>query len=146
MLTRYEAIAQASSQMVETDIPKSALPAMVDLALRVKGGNMKRVLFQHGINGYNTTNPNFAMMRALLSDKLPQAEFSVPEGTYLAFVDLRAYCSDEQTLKERISRAGVFVQFGEDFVDNGACFMRVNLASPRSVVREGLERICRALE
>lgn len=64
MLTRYEAIAQASSQMVETDIPKSALPAMVDLALRVKGGNMKRVLFQHGINGYNTTNPNFAMMRA----------------------------------------------------------------------------------
>ena len=89
---------------------------------------------------------NFAMMRALLADKLPKAVFRVPEGTYLAFVDLRAYCSDEQALKERISRAGVFVQFGEDFVDNGNCHMRVNAACPRSVLKEGLNRICAALQ
>lgn len=89
---------------------------------------------------------NFAMMRALLTDKLPQAAFSIPEGTYLAFVDLRAYCEKEQTLKERVSRAGVFVQFGEDFVDNGACHMRVNAACPRSVLKEGLNRICSVLQ
>ncbi|MPM65303.1 Cystathionine beta-lyase PatB [bioreactor metagenome] len=88
---------------------------------------------------------NFAMMRALLADKLPNAVFRIPEGTYLAFVDLRAYCDDEQALKERISRAGVFVQFGEDFVDNGSCHMRVNAACPRSVLKEGLNRICAAL-
>lgn len=89
---------------------------------------------------------NFAMMRALLADKLPNAAFSVPEGTYLGFVDLRGYCSDEQQLKERISRAGVFVQFGEDFVDNGSCHMRVNAACPRSVLKEGLNRVCAALQ
>ncbi len=88
---------------------------------------------------------NFAMMHALLSDKLPKAAFSVPEGTYLGFVDLRPYCEDEQTLKQRVSRAGVFVQFGEDFVDNGACHMRVNAACPRNVLKEGLNRVCAAL-
>ena len=89
---------------------------------------------------------SFAMMETLLSARLPKARFALPEGTYLAWVDLSCYDLSEQELKRKISQAGVFVQFGEDFVDNADCFMRVNLASPRSVLREGLERICRALE
>lgn len=89
---------------------------------------------------------NFAMMQELLSQKLPKAQFSIPEGTYLGWVDLSGYGLSELELKRRISQAGVFVQFGEDFVDNANCYMRVNLASPRSVLREGLERIVKALE
>jgi len=89
---------------------------------------------------------SFAMMKQLLDERLPKAKFTIAEGTYLAWVDLSGYGLSEQELKKRISQAGVFVQFGEDFVDNAECFMRVNLASPRSVVREGLDRICRALE
>ena len=89
---------------------------------------------------------SFAMMKQMLDERLPSARFSISEGTYLAFVDLSSYGLSEQTLKRRISEAGVFVQFGEDFVDNASCCMRVNLASPRSVVREGLARICRVLQ
>ncbi len=89
---------------------------------------------------------SFAMMKQLLSDRLPKARFSVAQGTYLAWVDLSGYGLSEQELKRTISQAGVFVQFGEDFVDNADCFMRVNLASPRSILREGLERICRVLQ
>ncbi|HWQ97646.1 MAG TPA: PatB family C-S lyase [Clostridia bacterium] len=89
---------------------------------------------------------SFAMMKQLLHDRLPKAQFTIPEGTYLAWVDLSEYGISEQELKRRISQAGVFVQFGHDFVDNADYFMRVNLASPRAVVREGLERICSALE
>lgn len=89
---------------------------------------------------------SFAMMKKLLDDRLPKAKFSIAEGTYLAWVDLSGYGLSEQELKRRISQAGVFVQFGEDFVDNADCCMRINLASPRSIVREGLERICSALE
>lgn len=89
---------------------------------------------------------SFAMMKALLQERLPKATFRIPEGTYLAWVDLTGHGFSELELKKRISQAGVFVQFGEDFVDHGDCHMRVNLASPRSVVREGLERICHALE
>ena len=89
---------------------------------------------------------NFAMMKQLLDERLPKAVFSIPQGTYLAWVDLSGYGLSEQELKRRISQAGVFVQFGEDFVDNAECFMRVNLASPRAILREGLERICNALK
>lgn len=89
---------------------------------------------------------NFAMMKQLLDERLPKAVFSIPQGTYLAWVDLSGYGLSEQELKRRISQAGVFVQFGEDFVDNADCFMRVNLASPRAILREGLERICSALQ
>ena len=89
---------------------------------------------------------NFAMMKQLLDECLPKAVFSIPQGTYLAWVDLSGYGLSEQELKRRISQAGVFVQFGEDFVDNADCFMRVNLASPRAILREGLERICNALK
>lgn len=88
---------------------------------------------------------SFAMMKQMLNERLPKAVFAIPQGTYLAWVDLSGYGLSEQELKKRISQAGVFVQFGEDFVDNADCFMRVNLASPRSVLREGLDRICRAL-
>ncbi len=88
---------------------------------------------------------NFFMMRDLLAKKLPKAVFRVPEGTYLGWVDLSAFGLPEQKLNELVSRAGVFVQFGRDFVDNGACHMRVNAACPRSVLKEALERICDAL-
>jgi cystathionine beta-lyase len=88
---------------------------------------------------------NFCIMKQILDECLPKAVFSIPEGTYLAWVDLNGYGMSEQELKRRISEAGVFVQFGEDFVDNGDCYMRVNLACPSSILREGLERICRAL-
>jgi cystathionine beta-lyase len=85
------------------------------------------------------------MMKEFVSERMPKARVTIPEGTYLAWVDLTGYGLSETELKQRISCAGVFVQFGEDFVDNADCHMRVNLASPRSVLREGLERIARAL-
>ena len=88
---------------------------------------------------------NFTMMAGLLAEKLPKAVFHVPEGTYLGWVNLAPLGLPEQKLKELVSRAGVFVQFGEDFVDNGDCHMRVNAACPRSVLKEALERICDAL-
>ncbi len=89
---------------------------------------------------------SFNMMKRILDERLPKAKFSIPQGTYLAWVDLSAYGLSELELKKSISQAGVFVQFGEDFVDNANCFMRVNIASPRAILREGLERICRSLE
>jgi cystathionine beta-lyase len=88
---------------------------------------------------------NFEMMKTILAEQLPKAVFQIPEGTYLGWVDLTALGLPEETLNEVVSRAGVFVQFGKDFVDNGDCHMRVNVACPRSVLKEGLLRICNAL-
>ncbi len=64
MLTRYEAIAAASSQMIVTDIPQRDLPAIVELALRVKDGEVSRLVFSPGKNGYSYDDPDFDAMRA----------------------------------------------------------------------------------
>lgn len=88
---------------------------------------------------------NFAAMETLLAEELPQAKFRTPEGTYLGWVDLGSLGVSERQLDETVSRSGVYVQFGKDFVDNGNCFARVNAGCPRAVLEKGLRRMTRAL-
>ncbi len=73
MLTRYEAIARAGKGMVMTDIPQEVLPGIVDVALKVKDANIRRVLFVHLVDGYDTTNPNYEMMRERVATALAEA-------------------------------------------------------------------------
>ncbi|NLE98426.1 MAG: LCP family protein [Propionibacterium sp.] len=70
MLTRFEAIARASSQMIQTDIPQEALEPLVDLALKVQDQPMKRLVFSQGKNGYWYSDPDFEAMRAAVDDML----------------------------------------------------------------------------
>ena len=41
--------------------------------------------------------------------------------------------------------AGVLLEGGNMFVQNSDCFIRLNLACPRSILEEGLRRICEAV-
>lgn len=68
LLTRFEAIAGASSDMVQTDIPAEALEPLVDLALKTKDQPMKRLVFSQGKNGYWYADPDFEAMRAAVED------------------------------------------------------------------------------
>lgn len=63
LLTRFEAIAGASSDMVLTDIPAEALEPLVDLALKAQKQPMQRLMFTHGHNGFIYNNPDFDLMR-----------------------------------------------------------------------------------
>lgn len=63
VVQRFEAIAGASKQMVTTDIPQEALPAFIELALRVKDGDMNRLLFENGKRGFVPWNPDYDLMR-----------------------------------------------------------------------------------
>lgn len=68
LLTRFEAIAGASSDMVRTDIPAEALEAVTDLALKVPNQPMRRLVFANGQNGYDYADPDFDTMRAHVRD------------------------------------------------------------------------------
>ena len=63
MLARYEDIAKAGKDIVKTDMPREVLPLMVDLSLRVKDGNVRSVVFKHGVDGFSSPNPDYALMR-----------------------------------------------------------------------------------
>ncbi|MHA6523832.1 LCP family protein [Tessaracoccus sp. G1721] len=73
MLTRYEAIAAAASQMVVTDIPQRDLTEIVELALRVKDGQVTRLVFSPGKNGYSYADPDFDAMRAAVDEAINPA-------------------------------------------------------------------------
>ena len=74
MLTRYEALARASKDMIMTDIPQDVLSPLVALTLRVKDGHVRRVLFVHGKDGFETTDPDFTMLRKRVQKTLEEAK------------------------------------------------------------------------
>lgn len=89
---------------------------------------------------------NFRFVRNYLAEHLPLARFRVPQATYLAWVDLNAYFAPGEDLARFLAyQAGVLVDDGPMFVRNAEGFVRLNLAAPRSVVGEGLRRICWAV-
>lgn len=89
---------------------------------------------------------NFAFTKKYLSGNLPKASFEISESTYLAWVDLSAYFGKDEDLPMFFANeAGVLLEGGNMFVHNSDCFIRLNLACPKSVLAEGLKRICEAV-
>ena len=93
------------------------------------------------VNDY--IDDNIATATRLFQERLPKAIVSPCEGTYLLWVDLRAYCHDPHELETKMrSKIGVFLNEGYQFGEGGAGFERINMACPRSVVIEAITRIC----
>lgn len=83
---------------------------------------------------------------AYVHDNLPLARITVPEGTYLAWVDLRAYNLEPSPCEYLIKHAKVGLNDGAAFGKSGTGFVRINFACPRNILMEGLEKIRIALE
>jgi polyisoprenyl-teichoic acid--peptidoglycan teichoic acid transferase len=69
VLTRYEAIAQSSKNIVSTDIPSKLLPAFVDLSLKVqRGGPIRSIAFTNKI--IHSADPDYKLIRTMVADAL----------------------------------------------------------------------------
>ncbi len=89
---------------------------------------------------------NFQAVAAFLGEYLPKARFAIPEATYLAWIDLSAYFPQPINLSRFfLEKAGVVLEGGEMFVSDGAGYIRLNIACPRSVLTSALMRINQAL-
>jgi len=65
-----------------------------------------------------------------------------PEGTYLAWVDMRELGLDDEALKDfMLRKARIATSYGAMFGAGGEGFQRFNLACPRSVVEEAVLRL-----
>ncbi len=84
---------------------------------------------------------NYEFLKAFLERELPELKVSPLEGTYLAWVDARGLGLDQQGLDSLLRRARVWFNDGAGFGPGGEGFWRVNLACPRSVLTQALERI-----
>jgi cystathionine beta-lyase len=89
---------------------------------------------------------NYEFLTAFLGERLPGARVIPLEGTYLAWVDLRALGLSDEQLKERIrGRARVWLDEGPIFGSGGEGFQRINLACPRTTLEQALEAIAGVL-
>ncbi len=87
----------------------------------------------------------YQFVRTFLQQHLPLIKLIVPEGTYLLWLDCRAMGLNDKQLKQFfVQQAGVGLSPGIIFGEQGSGFMRMNIAAPRSVIAEALEKIARA--
>jgi cysteine-S-conjugate beta-lyase len=69
-----------------------------------------------------------------------------PEGTYLLWLDCRKMGLNNKQLKEFFQeKAKVGLNDGASFGNEGEGFMRLNIASPKVMVEEGINRILKAV-
>jgi len=82
-----------------------------------------------------------------LREKIPEAEFVVPEGGYFLWLDLPGDV-DTPSLREEASAEGVDFLAGPDFMlEGGSSSLRLSFAPvPADQIREGVDRLARALE
>lgn len=94
----------------------------------------------------NYLDANFEFLRDYLAEHLPQAIFRIPEATYLAWVDVSAYLPHEHNLTLFFAnKAGVLLEGDAMFVANGEGHIRLNVACPKSRLKQGLERITKTI-
>ncbi len=89
---------------------------------------------------------NFRLTGEYLRENLPKAKYLPSEATYLAWVDLKEYFEPDENLPLFFAyEAGVLLEGGNMFVQNSDGFIRLNLACPKATLKEGLRRICQAV-
>lgn len=97
------------------------------------------------VNAY--IDENIAYAYRILQKELPKAVVTPCEGTYLLWIDVRAYCEDPKQLELKMQKeAGVLLDEGYIFGEAGAGFERINMACPRSIVKEALDRMIAVLK
>lgn len=84
---------------------------------------------------------NYQMLTAFIQEKLPKVKVTPLEGTYLVWLDFRAYNLDYKELEKKMIHANIYLDEGYVFGDEGKGFERVNIATPSKVLQEALNRI-----
>ena len=97
------------------------------------------------VKRYIKENIDFA--KAYIENNIPDVRLVPTEGTYLIWLDFRKTGLDAKTLDDLIiNKAKLWLDSGRIFGKSGEGFQRINVACPRSVLKEALTRIKASLE
>lgn len=90
---------------------------------------------------------NLDFLREFVEERLPGVKLIEPQGTYLVWLDFRELgMTPEQQDDFIVNTAGLWLDTGTMFGEEGAGFERINIACPRATLTEALERLERALK
>jgi cysteine-S-conjugate beta-lyase len=89
---------------------------------------------------------NVKITKLFLEENLPDLHLVDPEGTYLLWIDCNKLGLSDDELKERLLEKGKLgLEPGPKYGKGGEGFVRMNIACPREVLMDGLERMRTAL-
>jgi len=88
---------------------------------------------------------NIDLTISFLEEHLPKIKVMRPEASYLIWLDCSAYAQDDQLLYDRLREAKVELSAGIKYGNEGHLKMRLNVACPKTLLIEGLNRMHTAL-
>ena len=90
---------------------------------------------------------NYNYLRIYFQEHLPHLTVTLLEGTYLVWVDCRALQQSSEEIAGRLlEKEKLWVNEGSLYGEAGEGFIRINIACPRELLKEGLDRLRRALK
>ncbi len=85
---------------------------------------------------------NVDYTRTFLKENLPKVMLIEPEGTYLLWLDFKAYNLTEKEREElMLKKAGLWLDSGSMFGPDGKGYERINIACPRAVLDKALHQL-----
>lgn len=97
------------------------------------------------LRAYIYENKQYAVQ--YVKKQIPEVEILPSEATYLLWI----YCKDLPENSREIARrirkkTGLFLSAGSGFSGDGDRFLRLNIACPRALLKDGMERLKRGVE
>ena len=90
---------------------------------------------------------NIAYIKKYVTENLPGVTMTEHEGTYLVWLDFSGTGLSETELEDMIvQKARLWLDGGGMFGDSGKGFQRINVACPRRILEEAMERLKEALK
>ena len=107
--------------------------------------------FREGKNWYaallDYLEKNINFTEEYIKKNLPEVTFQKPEGTYLLWLDFRKLDITKNQLEDLIkTKARVVLNSGYSFSEDCGLFQRINIACPRYLLEEGLERLTKIVK
>ena len=106
--------------------------------------------YEHGEEWYqamkNYVKENIEFVKQYVEKQLPGVNMVEHEGTYLVWLDFRGTGLSVEELDDKIiNQAKLWLDSGKIFGSCGEGFQRINVACPRKVLEEAMERIKRVV-
>lgn len=87
-------------------------------------------------------NKNFDFTTKYIKENIPQISVVAGTATYLMWLDVHQITDDSAELAECIKNTtGLIVSAGSVYRGNGHDFLRINLACPEEMVKDGMQRL-----
>lgn len=129
---------------------KKQVNAMGYSQLNTMGIMACHAAYSYGDTWYRTLmkylQENIDFVRIYLKEKLPQIKLIEPEGTYLVWLDFRELALSKSQLEDLIVHsAKLWLDQGTMFGKAGEGFERINIACPKVILEQAMDRLYQAL-